>query len=270
MKADLPLARGEPPSTRRVTLTEVGEAYHRRVAPLLEELELAAERTRETNDEPRGLVRVATPTAFAHEHVAKWIVELHALHPELRVELVLDTRLSDLVEERIDVAIRLGQVQASSVIAVKLCEMPRVVVASPEYLATAGRPRRPADLAQRACLAFPYEGYGPVWTFRDAKGRESRVEVSPLVTVPEGLVLRSLAVRGVGLALLPRWLVAEQLHDGSLVEVLPDHDATATVHGAAVWLVYPSREYVPVKVRAFLDFVKERFRHGPPWQRGLR
>ena len=257
-------------TTRRVVLTEAGQAYYEHVAPLLEDLQHAAQRARDAHGSVRGLLRVSTPTSFAHEHVVPWIAELKDLHPDLRIELVLSPRMADLVEERIDVAIRLGRLQPSSLIASKLCEMPRVVVASPGYLAASGHPERPEDLAQHACLAFPFEGFAPEWSLRDATGREARVALTPHVTVPEGLVLRSLALQGSGLALLPRWLVAQQLREGALVDVFPGHEATATAHDAALWLVYPTRDYLPMKARAFLDYVKGQFRDGPPWERSAR
>jgi DNA-binding transcriptional LysR family regulator len=141
------------------------------------------------------------------------------------------------------------------------------VVGSPEYLRRRGHPRRPKDLADHDCLVFPFEGYRPAWSLRDRRGRTQRIDVPARIVVPEGLVLRALAVRGVGLTLLPRWMVHDELRDGSLVDVLPNHDATGTVHDAAIWLVYPSREYLPLKVRAFVDFVKRRFAGGPPWER---
>jgi len=257
-------------TTRQMTLTDAGRLFHESVTPLLDELEHAAERARDAQRVVRGTIRVATPTSFAHEQVAPWLQQLQTLHPELRVELVLGSRTSDLLEERIDVALRLGPVQTSSLIALRLCEMPRVVVASPGYLESRGRPRRPRDLESHACLAFPFEGFGSRWSFRDARRKLTHVDLEPIVVVPEGLVLRSLALRGAGLTLLPRWLVAEPLHEGTLVDVFPRYDVTATVHDAAVWLVFPSRQYLPLKVRTFVDFVKNEFREGPPWERMLR
>jgi DNA-binding transcriptional LysR family regulator len=257
-------------STRRMVLTDAGRIYYQRVAQLLEELERASDFAHDTENAARGLLRVATPSSFAHEHVVPWLVELHALYPALRIELVLHSQMSDLIEERIDVAIRLGHMQPSSLIAVKLCEMPRVIVASPSYLEKAGWPQSPADLNTHTCLAFPFEGFKHIWSLRDATGQEISVELSPQIIAAEGMILRALALQGQGVSLLPRWMIASQLREGSLVNIFPRYDATATIHGAAVWLVYPSREHLPLKVRVFLDYVKARFHNGPPWEWTLR
>jgi DNA-binding transcriptional LysR family regulator len=257
-------------TTRKLALTEAGTAYSARVLPLLEELALAGERVRDLGDKPSGLVRIAAPTSFACEHLATWVGELRLLYPAIDVELALDTRLHDLVEERIDVAFRLGHLEASTLVARKLCDMPRVVVASPSYVAARGLPRHPNELPAHDCLVFPFAGYGASWSFRDGRGRSARVEVRASVIIAEGLALRALALAGAGLTLLPRWLVAESLHRGELVQAFPTYDVTGTEHGAAVWLVYPTRDYLPLKVRVVIDFMTERFADGPPWERMLR
>ncbi|MEM9694930.1 MAG: substrate binding domain-containing protein, partial [Myxococcota bacterium] len=214
-------------------------------------------------------LRIAASAAFAREHVLSWLGELRRAHPQLELELVLDSRMSDLVEERVDVAIRLGAMRPSALIATKLCDMPRVVVASPAYLSAQGHPRAPADLANHPCLAFPFEGFGPTWLFRDGRGRTSAVELKPSRVVPDGTMLRELALQGLGPTLLPRWLVAGPLHDGRLIDLFPRYDVTGTVHDAAVWLVFPSRDYLPLKVRVFIDYVKAQFRDGPAWERPI-
>lgn len=254
-------------TTRTMSLTEAGRRFAAGTKPALEELERAAQRARDAQDVVAGAIRVATSAAFAQEHFVPWLAELRTTYPELRIELLLDSKMSDLIEQRVDVAVRLGAMRSSTLIATKLCEMRRVVVASPDYLATAGRPKRPTELQEHACLAFPFDGFGSTWLFRDSRGRRTQVAVDSAMVVPDGAMLRELAVRGMGVSLLPRWLVAHQLRDGTLVDVFPKYDATGTVFDTAVWLVFPSRDYLPVKVRAFLDFMKAQFLDGPPWER---
>jgi DNA-binding transcriptional LysR family regulator len=147
--------------------------------------------------------------------------------------------------------------------------MPRVIVASPKYL---GRRRRlpPRDLDGAPGLLFPYEGFAARWKLRDRNGELEEVQPKARVVASDGLMLRDLAVAGEGVALLPRWLCAEELASGSLVDVAPRHDVTATEFGAEIALLYPSRAYLPTKVRAFIDYVSELFRGGPPWEQTMR
>ncbi len=252
-------------TTRRLSLTEAGRAYVDRVGPLLEELRQAREYARDLSSAPRGLLRVAVTSAFAQVHVAKWLPRLLIQHPDLQVELVLDARYTDLISDHIDVAIRLGQVPPSSAIAKKLCAMPRMVVASPARHKPTSR-LKPDSMKDEPCLLFPYEGYSPVWKFRDRRQRIREVQPRGRVIAPDGMVLRSLALQGEGYALLPRWLCAEDVASGALVDVFPEHDVTATEFDAAVYLMYASRNYLPLKVKTFVAFVTELFRNGPRWE----
>jgi DNA-binding transcriptional LysR family regulator len=257
-------------TTRRLSLTEAGQGYLDRVAPLLEELQRAREHARDLGSAPKGLLRVAVAGSFAQLHLSRWLARFLATYPDLSVELLLDARYSDLVSERIDVAIRLGRVESSSVIVKKLCDMPRVIVASPKLLA--GRSLTPEALEREPCLLFPHQGFSPVWKLRDRKGKVTEIELEPRarVVAADGVVLRALALEGEGFALLARWICAEELATGTLVDAFPRHDATATEFDAAVSLIYASRSYLPLKVRVFVDFISELFRGGPPWERSIR
>lgn len=256
-------------TTRKVVLTEAGAAYARRVEPLLDELEGSHARLQDASKTPRGTLRIAAAPAFAHEVMLPWLVELRAMHPQLVIEMRLEDRVSDLVEQKIDLAIRLGRMEASTLIARKLATMPRMVVASPEYLTARGAPVCPADIARHECLVFPFEGYRPSWRFRHQHPDQTeRVDVSPALVVPDGISLRQLALSGAGLALLPDWLVARPLREGRLVDVFPSYDVTGTAHDAGVYLVYPSRDYLPLRVRIFIDYVAAQFEGGAPWHSG--
>lgn len=256
-------------TTRRLSLTEAGQAYLDRVSPLLQELNHARDLARDLGAVPRGVLRIAVTGIFAQLHLARWLPRFLAQHRDLRIELALDARYTDLISDQIDVAIRLGHVQPTSAVAKKLCAMPRVIVASPKRLrATAGL--KPEVVASAPCLLFPHEGYGPRWKFRDRRGKVREFEPRSRVAASDGLILRSLAIDGEGFALLPRWLCAEELAAGSLVDVFPEYDVTATEFDATVSLLYASRSYLPLKVRVFVEFLTAIFRNGPPWERGLR
>ena len=252
-------------TTRQLSLTEAGQAYFARVGPLLDELSQARDVARDLGSVPRGLLKVAVSASFAQLHLARWLPAFLGQHPELRVELALDARYTDLISEQIDVAIRLGQVPTTSPIAKKLCAMPRVIVGSPQLIATQPA-SKPESLATLPCLIFPHEGHGPKWKLRDRRRRVLEVEPRGRVIAEDGMVLRNLALAGEGYALLPRWLCADELRAGTLVDVFPTHDVTATAFDASVWLLYSSRSYLPLKVRAFVTFFSELFRRGPPWE----
>lgn len=253
-------------TTRRLSLTEAGQAYLRRVEPLLRELEQAAETARALGMRPRGLLRIAVAAPFASLHLARWLPGFVEQYPEIDLELVLDSRYADLVGERIDVAVRQGRLEAAPLIALKLCDVPRVVAASPAYLA--GRAlSRPGDLRGHRCLVFPRGGERETWRFRSATGQVADIEVRPRVAVPDGVVVRELARARIGPALLPRWLCVEALERRELVDVFPSYEVTATDFESSLWLVYSSRVHLPAKVRAFVSYMREVFREGAPWDR---
>lgn len=251
-------------TTRRLALTEAGRSYHRQVVPLLEGLERAADAARDLGARPRGLLRVAVAAPLATLYLARWLTVFAERFPDLEIELVLDARYADLVSERIDVAVRLGRLASASVVALRLCAAPRAVVASPSYLARHA-PRRPADVRDHRVLVFPRGGEREIWRFRDGSRRTTEIEVRARVSAADGLIVRELARSGLGLALLPRWLCADDLRSGALVDVFPSQEVTATEFESSLWLAYPSRSHLPLKVRVFVDFLREIFRGGPPW-----
>lgn len=192
-----------------------------------------------------------------------------ARYPEVSFDLLLIDRFLDLVEDRLDLAIRLGRLTESSLIANRLCDIVFVVAASPHYLRRHGRPRSPAELERHQCLRYPIAGYGPTWRFRDAAGVVTEVPARGRVSATNVISLGRCATSGMGIVLLPRWTVAAFLRSGELVDVFPGVDATHSEFDAAAWLVYPSRRYLPLKVRAFADYLKRAFEHGPPSEAGI-
>lgn len=254
-------------TTRRLSLTEAGEVYREQITPLLRDLGHARDQARELTQTPRGLLRVAVASSFAQVHLSAWLVPLLQRYPKLDIELVLDAAYTDLVRERIDVAVRLGQPASSSAIVRRLSAMPRALVASPACLKRYPV-KRPEQLSERPCLVFPYGGEVRSWKFRDGKAVVTRVRPCPRLKVPEGTLLRDMAVAGVGFALLPRWLCAEALRSGELVDVFPKHDVTPTDFDSTISLVFSTRSQMPLKLRVFVDHLSELFRHGPPWDRG--
>ncbi|MCB9742092.1 MAG: LysR family transcriptional regulator [Alphaproteobacteria bacterium] len=251
-------------STRHLEPTEAGAAWFAQIEPLLAGLEDAARLARDARQGLEGSLRVAAPVSFAQRLLLPWVADFCAAHPGLRLELALSDARVDLLAERVDLAIRLGTLGDSSLVARRLFPMRYVVAASPDYLARAGRPARPEALSERPCLVFPLPDRASTWRFRDLKGRLTEVPVSGPVQVDNSLALRQLALAGAGLAVLATWVIDDALASGDLVDVFPEHAVTATDFESAAWVILPTRAYVPRKVRAFIEALEARVSRGPP------
>ena len=249
-------------STRRLTLTEAGETYLSLLAPALEEIARAGEAARSASGAAagplEGRLRLAASVAFGEAMVVPLLPEWRGLHPDLTVELMLSDAVADLLTERIDLALRLGPEVSGDVIAVKLFATRYRVCAAPSYLAEAPPLQRPADLAAHQCLRFALPGFRAPWRFRTADGRIEEVETDGKLLISNALALRQAALQGLGPALLAEWLIAGDLATGRLVDPLPDWAATATSFDTAAWAAYPSRAFLPAKVRAMIDFLRPR------------
>lgn len=245
-------------NTRRVVPSEAGTAYYEQVRGVLEGLERAGDEARATRTEVSGTVRLTTTVAFGQALVVPLLPALHAQHPGLALDLVLTDAVVDLVAERMDLAIRLGPPADSSLIGQKLADIRYRVCASPAYLRTHGRPRAPAELAAHACLRFPLPGFRTQWKFRDAEGHREAVDVKGWLVMSSALALHRAALDGLGPVLLGHWLVDDDIAAGRLVDLFPGHEVSALAFDSAAWLLYPSRAYVPRRVRAVVDFLKAR------------
>jgi DNA-binding transcriptional LysR family regulator len=247
-------------TTRKLALTEGGEAYLAQVQPLLAELEAAGDALRLGAGQVRGVVRLTASVAFGQVMLVPLLAELHRAHPGLQIDLLLTDAVVDLVLERIDLALRLGPGTDSSLVGQRLCPMRYRVVASPAYLSRAGRPRRPEDLAACDCLRFPLPGYRTQWSFRPRAAAAATppldVPVGGWLVVSSAPALRQAALDGLGPALLADWLVLEDVASGRLVDLFPKWESTATQFDSAVWLLYASRDHVPQRVRATIEFLR--------------
>ncbi len=247
-------------TTRRLSPTEAGRVYFRRIEPLLGEIDRAAAEARDLTASPSGTLRLTASVAFGHAVVAPLLPALRSRHPALGLELILSDSTIDLVAEGIDLAIRLGPRPDADLIGTRLMPVRHRVCVSPGYVEASGRPDTPAGLAARDCLRFPFSGYRSMWRFRRPDGPTTDVPVDGTLVISNALALRRCCLDGLGPSLLADWLVGEDLAAGRLVDLFPDHDVTATEFDTAAWLLYPSRAYVPLKVRAVIDFLKEAVR----------
>jgi DNA-binding transcriptional LysR family regulator len=244
-------------TTRQLSPTEAGMSYFARIEPLVEEIQQATDIATDVSGQPKGTLRVTASGSFGLKCIVPLLPKFEQLYPELTMDLLLTDAVVDLFAERIDVAVRLGLMEDSTLIAEHLMPTHYAVCASPGYLKKSGKLKHPNDLASHNCLLFPLAGFRSRWIFQDQQGELSEIPVSGRTIISSAIGLQQCAIAGMGLALLPNWLVDSDLQAGALVNVFPEYNLTATNFSTAAWLVYPSRTYVPLKVRMFIEFLKK-------------
>jgi DNA-binding transcriptional LysR family regulator len=243
-------------TTRRLALTEAGDLYLGRVEPLLDDLEHARDEVLAISGGPAGTLRLTASVAFGRQCLVPLLPEFRARFPQLKLEVLLSDTNLDLVAERVDLAVRLAPRLDTNLIGVKLCDTRYRVCATPEYLKKSRPLRRPQDLTSHRCLLVTLPEFRTRWLFRNQAGEVIRVPVDGDLVVSNPLALRDCVLAGMGPALLANWLIDEDLAAGRLLDLFPRHRVTATDFETAAWLVYPSRAYLPNKVRATIDFLK--------------
>jgi len=252
-------------TTRQMQPTEAGRLYFQRIESIVDELQQAQLMVSDISTQPAGILRVTTSTTFGNMAIMPVIPEFMRRYPELSLDIVMTEANLDLLAEGIDVAVRLGSLTDSSLIATRLYDMDFVICASQSYLDKHGEPKVPDELSEHNCLIFPMPGYNNQWGFRDKHGNVSMITVKGRITVSNALALKQCVAQDMGISLLTQWTVWRELEEGSLVRLFPDYNVTVNEFDNAIWLVYPSQGYLPVKVRVFIDFLKEKFMQGVYW-----
>jgi len=252
-------------TTRQMSLTEVGEAFYEHCARMLAEADAAEQVVAQLRAAPRGQLRVSSPAAFGHLHIAPAIPLFLAHHPDLKVELVFTERPVDLAEERMDLAIQITHAPPPSVIARPLAPLRWALCATREYLEREGSPALPSDLVGRNCLSYTFDGGDDSWHLQDEHGGVT-VRVGGNFRVNNGEAIREVVLAHHGIALLPRFIVWRDLDSGALQQVLPQYEPRGNF-ASSVYAVYLPSRYVPLKVRAFVDFFRERIGAPPYWDR---
>ena len=242
-------------NTRRLFLTDVGEAFYRRCKPLLGELREAETAVNEAVLKPAGLLRAQSSLSFAMIVIAPLPTEFNARYPDLRIEVVASNRYHDLLESGIDVAIRNREFEGDSAITVRrLAETKRVLAASPQYLQRHGIPRTPDELAQHRLLVYNLANHPHQLQFT-RNGVETSLPVQGALEANDGQVIRAAAIKHLGILLQPMYIIHDDVVAGRLVPVLQEWE----LQRLTINIAYPTRRHLPAKVRFFVDFLVEQF-----------
>lgn len=239
-------------TTRKLSLTEEGRAFHGRCKALLGELEDAESEITASSAQASGLVKVNVPVTFGILHLAPLWCDFMAANPRVTLDVTLSDRVVDLVDDGYDLAVRIGSLPNSTLVSRKLASTRLVLCASPAYLKKHGRPKKPADLVEHTVIAYSLLATGDHWEL-NGPGGKVKVQVRPVMRTNSGDTCRAAALKGQGIILQPSFLVEEDLRSGALVEFMPQYRAGEF----GIYAVYPSRQYVSAKVRLLIEFLSK-------------
>jgi DNA-binding transcriptional LysR family regulator len=244
-------------TTRRLSLTADGIAYYDRCVRILDDVDETERSLCDASAAPRGILRVNAPMSFGLLHLSPLVPEILAAYPALEIDVRFDDRFVDLVEEGVDVVIRIAQAlpDSASLTAHRLASARRVICASPSYLKARGVPKKPADLASHDCIVYRD---AREWELASARG-STKIAVRGRLSMNNSIAIRDSLLAGIGLALIPSFYVSEHLARGELREVLSDHSAKPL----SIHAVYPRSKRLSPKVRVFIDHVRDRFAAAP-------
>ncbi len=249
-------------TTRKIHLTEAGARYHQRAQQVLNDIDDMENQLGDLQGEARGRLRISAPVSFAIRHMAPLLAEFQAAHPAVGIDLQLNDRKVDIVEEGFDIALRIGHLKSSSLIARRIAPVRLVMCAAPAYLARHGTPRQPEDLRDHRYLRYSYmdpEAGQPVFRWLQSQGGSRDSEL----VSNNGDVLVEAAIAGAGIAIQPTFIAGEAIRDGKLRILLPDHEPEPL----ALYAVYAHRQLLASKVRSFIDFLDGYFGDPPYWDR---
>ncbi|GAA5213640.1 LysR substrate-binding domain-containing protein [Corallincola platygyrae] len=242
-------------STRKISLTDAGRRYYEKATPLLEEFAELQDDLLGEQTEPQGTIRISTPVAFGESFLSPQLPEFLARFPKIKLDLLVTNNRVNMLEEGIDLVIRIGRVDDSNLIARQIADMPLLLCASPAYLAQQGTPKKPEDLAAHTCIIDSNYKIGNHWPLLDPQGNSEKVEVVSRVRVNSPRAVSEIAKADGGIGLSPRYIVEQSLKDGSLVQLLPDYQSLCF----GLYAIYPHRRYLSRKVRCFIEYLEEKF-----------
>ncbi|MEL7302290.1 MAG: LysR family transcriptional regulator [Pseudomonadota bacterium] len=250
-------------TTRHLTLTDTGEGYFQRVVDILSLVEEAEDYVSRRNTKPRGQLKVTVPTAFSAKHIAPYLPDFLDRYPEIELDVYVTDEVIDIIRDGFDVAIRIGELQDSSLVAKKLAVDHRVICASPKYLEQMGVPKDLSDLELHNCLPAGNQDH---WRLESSSGEIKPFRIRGSVRSNSAGFTREALLGGAGIGLRSTWDIGPELESGELRIVLPEYRGQSS---DAIYAVYPSRDYMPAKVSAFIEFLVELYGSDPYWDKGV-
>lgn len=248
-------------TTKQVGLTDAGLSTLRSVKALLERYDEIEIDVRDSTRQPKGLIRVGTPPSFGAHHLAPLVMGFTALHPEIQVAMMLDDGSANLIAQGLDLSVRISPaLEDASYVAQPLTKAPQVLVASPSYLGSHGAPQSPADLARHNCLVHTLKSPTGLWRFAGPEGEVS-VRVRGSICSNFGETLQQAALLGHGISMHPYYMVSDDLAAGRLRALLPQHEPL----GLDIYAIFSSRQNLPLRVRRFVEYLKDWAKTPPPW-----
>lgn len=243
-------------TTRQFSLTESGVIYYQRAIVILRELEDLKDALCETSGDIRGRIRLTAPRSFADATIGQSLLDFCLLHPDITLDIHLDDRIVDMVEEGFDLAIRITRLQDSSLIAKRLSDFHTIVCATPALIEKYGTPDHPEKLQQLPCIIDTNSRSRNNWHFRNPDGSMLAITVKGPIEVNSPTTTMNATLKGLGFAVLPKFIASAELEKGTLVAVLEDY----MINDGGIYAVYPNRSYLPAKIRLFVDFLSQWFK----------
>jgi DNA-binding transcriptional LysR family regulator len=248
-------------TTRKLSLTEVGHVFYERCERIMSEAEEAELAVTRLQDEPRGHLKISAPVSFGVKHLGRPLAVFLAKYNDLSVDVQLNDRYVDIVDEGFDLAIRIGRLPDSSLIAKKIGVSRLVVCASPEYWQKNAKPNHPRELEDMNCLIYTLSRNAGGWPYQE-NGTTQLVKIDGDVKANNGDIIRDMAINGSGVAVSPAFIVGQELANGKLQAVLEEYE----VEPINIYAVYPHNRHLSAKVRLFVDFLKDWFGQCPSWE----
>ncbi len=249
-------------TTRQLTLTETGEGYFRRVVDILSLIAEADDFVSRRNTNPRGQLKITAPTSFSRFHLSPYLPQFLERYPEIQLDIHLTDNFVDIIRDGFDLAIRIGELEDSSLVARKLSPDTRIMVAAPSYLEKNGLPKTLKDLEDHNCLSA---GAQDMWCLQGPGGTH-QIRVKGNMRSNSAELIREALLTGMGIGLRGTWEIGDEIRSGALKIVMPQYRGSSNM---AVFAVYPSRDFMPAKVDVFLEFLASHFGSDPYWERGL-
>lgn len=252
-------------TTRALSPTEIGQVYYERIKVLLEERDALDASIRQTSGAPSGRLRITAPMSFGSAQLVSVLLAFAEQCPGISLNVSFSDRLADLVEDGFDMAIRIGRLSDSSLIARRLCNARIVTVASPAYIASHGAPQRPEDLSRHVCIIDTNFRTPYTWSYHNAAlGQPIQAPVNGRIAFSDGAACVIAAERGLGITCLPSFIVGPKIREGALTPLLENFEPPAL----GIHILYPPARHLAAKVRALSDFLSDHFKGQPEWDEG--